>query len=97
MLITYPGPDGQMRTKRFTGPFMIGRDESCQVLLVGEMVSKQHVELYKAKSGWWVADLDSTNGTFVNGVQVSQRKLIDGDIIRIGSIKLKFYSQDMKE
>ena len=61
-------------------------------------ISKKHAVLEAfSRDNIYIRDLASTNGTFVNGVQVSQRKLIDGDIIRIGSIKLKFYSQDMKE
>ena len=57
-------------------------------------VSRQHARLIRGLEGWFVEDLHSTNGTFVNGVEVlpGQRvRLHDGDYVRFGHLTLLFY------
>ena len=49
--------------------------------------------LVKREDGWWIVDLDSTNGTFVNGSLVKERRLGPGDRIQIGSSKLEFATE----
>ena len=55
-------------------------------------VSRQHSRLLYKDSQWYVEDLGSTNGTFVNGGKISPQKLVpfkDGDLIRCGQIELE--------
>jgi pSer/pThr/pTyr-binding forkhead associated (FHA) protein len=43
------------------------------------------------RDGVWVHDLGSTNGTFVNGERLERpRRLVDGDVVRVGSTELRF-------
>ena len=67
----------------------IGR-EGCDILLLqDEVVSRQHAQLKWQGQSLVVADLGSTNGTFVNGVQVqSPRTLQPGDVIQVGDTTL---------
>lgn len=62
----------------------IGRSPQCEVTLDDMAVSRRHCEVRPALGGHLLIDLKSTNGTTVNGSQVSEHLLVDGDEIRIG-------------
>jgi len=69
---------------------MIGRNEHNDVTIVSRYVSRHHALLVNRPEGTYVVDLKSTNGTYVNSVQVNQQALKDGDIITIGNCRLKY-------
>lgn len=71
---------------------LIGRSDICDVSINSRYVSKHHALLVRTDSALHLLDLNSTNGTFVNSVQVETRVLQHDDIISIGNhgIKLKF-------
>jgi hypothetical protein len=68
----------------------IGRSTSSDVVLDDANVSRAHAEIRPEGDGWLVVDLDSTNGTRVNGSPIRQRRLSDGDQIAVGSSTLRF-------
>lgn len=68
-----------------TRPVVIGRDPRCDVVLADPMVSARHAQIAPSPSGYWLTDLGSTNGTFVNGQRVQQVLLRPGDQIRVGA------------
>jgi hypothetical protein len=69
---------------------LIGRNADASVFLDHATVSRPHAELVKGPFGrWWIRDLGSTNGTFVNGSQVRDRMVSPGDEIRIGLFTLR--------
>ena len=70
-------------------PLLIGRDPHCDVVLADPTVSARHAQIAPAPSGYRLADLGSTNGTFVNGRRVQQAILRPGDRIRIGATELQ--------
>ena len=55
-------------------------------------VSRYHAEIRPAGEGYVVADLGSTNGTKVNGVEVTERPLRDGDEVVVGATRLLFHA-----
>jgi hypothetical protein len=56
-----------------------------------EYASAEHARLEPRRDGVWIEDAGSTNGTFVNGVRVSEpRRLSAGDLIRVGETDLRF-------
>ncbi len=59
---------------------LVGRRESCDVVLRFSNVSAQHCELFVVSGYWYVRDLNSTNGVKVNGTRVRERRL-DPDCI----------------
>jgi len=69
---------------------VLGRSKECDVQVPDANVSRRHAELRQEGSSWWVVDLDSTNGTEVNGQRVPRAKLSDGDTITLGSTDLVF-------
>jgi transcriptional regulator with GAF, ATPase, and Fis domain len=72
-------------------PLFLGRDSSNQVELADAAVSRKHCSISELSSGVFeIADLDSHNGTFVNGTKVSRKAIQHGDRIRIGSSEFVF-------
>jgi transcriptional regulator with GAF, ATPase, and Fis domain len=72
----------------------IGRDATNRVRLVDASVSRQHSLIKKENNRFKITDLDSFNGTFVNGVPVSEQFLENGDYIAIGDVLLLFLLHD---
>jgi len=71
-------------------PIVIGRLSSCDIPLGDPQVSRRHAEVRRDPEGFTVFDLGSTNGTVVNGSPVRERRLADGDELRIGSATIRF-------
>ena len=71
-------------------PLVIGRMPECDVPLSDPNVSRRHAEVRRQGTGFVVVDLGSTNGTRVNGAQVKERLLNNGDEITVGASKLRF-------
>lgn len=64
----------------------IGRLADNAIQIEDGSVSSHHAELVQEGSGYKLVDLNSTNGTFVNGHQVTEHVLHDGDLVRFGQI-----------
>ena len=74
---------------------LIGRAEECDVRPLSEDVSRRHCEFVVGPTDVWIQDLGSRNGTFVNGVKISERtRLVDGDLVRVGVLELKVSCTD---
>jgi hypothetical protein len=73
-------------------PLTIGRAEDNDLALPkDEFASGHHARIESQRDGVWVLDLDSTNGTFVNGKRLDGRRLLkEGDLVKIGDTELRF-------
>ena len=67
--------------------YAIGRDPTSGIALEQEYVSWHHGRLERRDGAWHYVDLDSTNGTYVNGTKMQSTELRDGDILRIGDVQ----------
>jgi bifunctional DNase/RNase len=67
-----------------------GRDGGSEIVLDGATVSRKHAEFHRQDTGFTVSDLDSLNGTYVNGERVKTAALAAGDEIRIGRYRLTY-------
>jgi FHA domain-containing protein len=65
---------------------MIGRAPVNDIVIDNAFVSAQHAMLLKVGDSYWLKDLNSTNGTQINGLPFTYGELKDGDTIRFGSV-----------
>lgn len=71
-----------------TATITLGRASSCDVVIDDMLVSRKHAEIQQIKSSFYIKDLESRNGTFVNDKKVPKNKymkLTKNDKIRLGS------------
>lgn len=71
--------------------FSIGRDASCDLAIADMTVSRLHAQLERTPEGWLLSDLESTNGTRVNGWRVRGKVPVrTGDLVSFGSLEVIF-------
>jgi transcriptional regulator with GAF, ATPase, and Fis domain len=76
---------------REIGEFLtLGRNPGCQYSLSDPSVSGRHARIERKENGYFLRDLQSRNGTYLNGVKVLEAFLAEGDRIQIGKTQLKF-------
>jgi len=69
------------------GEVLIGRSSTCNLPVQNDTVSSQHTRLNYTQNQWWVEDLNSTNGTFLNNERLEIPTVImSGDEIRCGQV-----------
>jgi DNA-binding winged helix-turn-helix (wHTH) protein len=77
------------------GSNLLGRDRDCAVRIDSATVSRHHARIVVAPAETAIEDLESKNGTQVNGQRIEQRvTLADGDQIRVGSVTLTYRNLD---
>ncbi|MBM4016364.1 MAG: FHA domain-containing protein [Planctomycetes bacterium] len=73
----------------------LGRDTGCDLKLQGDLVSRKHCMLKEFKGGYYVKDLDSLNGTFLNDQAITQVELKPGDKLQLGDVVLTFLDESL--
>ena len=78
---------GQAREseKRFTGTFLVGRTKECDIQVTESSVSRNHLQISFDGKQWRVKDLESANGTFLNGARIHDELLPDHAEIELGT------------
>ena len=80
----------KLDTVRLDGTLQVGRAEACQIRLPDTYASSFHARIYSRDGSWFVEDLGSTNGTYLNQRRVTApAELRAGDRIRIGKSTLE--------
>jgi pSer/pThr/pTyr-binding forkhead associated (FHA) protein len=72
---------------------IIGRGHDCGVQLNDPSVSRHHAKIARIYTGFFIEDLDSTNGVILNGRRVRKHMLKDGDLVQIGTHEIKFLTE----
>ncbi|MEA5078841.1 MAG: FHA domain-containing protein [Anaerolineaceae bacterium] len=73
------------RKKYTAAEVVIGRDRECDYQIEDEIVSSRHARLVYRYNQWWIEDMQSTNGTYLNDERVeTPTVIIKGDELRIG-------------
>jgi hypothetical protein len=68
----------------------VGRMPSSTIVLADPNVSRNHAEIRPRGTGWMLVDLNSTNGSRVNGVRVASQELHEGDVLQFGNTRIRF-------
>lgn len=69
----------------FRKSFFIGREDSCEVQILSLGVSRKHAEVFFEKGRWWIKDLQSANGTFLNGEKIDKVPLGRSTRLEVGT------------
>lgn len=83
------GPDTGKRFPLASGSIFIGRQSECDLPLDDIKVSRRHAALAARDGFFYLDDLGSTNGTYVNGRRVGRTKIVPGDRITLGNSVLE--------
>lgn len=75
---------------------LIGRGTHCDIVINEPSISAEHARLTREADGWHLANLLSTNGTFVNGKRATRAVLQHGDHLRIGRIDFVFEAPEQQ-
>jgi Nif-specific regulatory protein len=89
-LIVIAGPTQGSVFELVEPEMSVGREAANHVCLVDPSVSRRHALIRRDGEGYSVRDLESLNGTFVNGVPVAERRLEHGDQVAVGDVLLLF-------
>src|ERR1700694_6164649 len=74
----------------------VGRSSACNIRIGDAGVSSKHAKIWCEDGEYYLMDLGSTNGTFVNDKDVDREKLNDGDVITFGMTKAAFVGEKPK-
>ena len=74
----------------FEEPVTIGRSPQGDIFIDKPAVSFHHARIYSQAGVYYVEDLNSTNGTFLNGIRITQAPLTYGDVITVGKHTVRF-------
>lgn len=66
----------------------VGREQSCDVPILDAGISRRHARFFAQQGNLWIEDLNSQNGTFLNGERVQKSRVRPGDILTLGRIPL---------
>jgi outer membrane biosynthesis protein TonB len=80
-----------------TGRILLGRTESCDLMIGNDSVSAVHAVVEISPNKIVIYDMNSTNGTFVNGDKVIVKELHPGDIVRLAEVEFSFHHYNAKE
>ena len=75
----------------------IGRSADNDIVVADLGVSRYHAELRRTRRGYEIADLDSHNGTFLNGQQINVAPVRDGDLIGVGPATFRMVGGELEE
>jgi adenylate cyclase len=88
--IIYKSPDGLETDFVLDAINSVGRHPRNKIRLNDREISKEHAIIERRGAEWWIKDLKSSNGTYINSRRISESKLADNDEILLGSMRLVF-------
>jgi FHA domain/Domain of unknown function (DUF1707) len=71
------------------GRLTLGRSSGCELVFADDTVSRRHAALRLRDGRWFLRDLGSSNGTWVNGRRVYEAEVVAGDEVRLGAVSFR--------
>ncbi len=90
------GPDEKKKFDLNQKRTQIGKKEDNDIVMLDNTVSRHHIAIEMTSDSYMLKDLESTNGTYINGLKVKEAYLTPGDIIKIGNSEIEFTAFDEK-
>jgi pSer/pThr/pTyr-binding forkhead associated (FHA) protein len=75
---------------------LIGRKTDCNIVLNEKQISKRHARILKDATHYAIEDLESRNGTFINGKRIKRMLLREGDRIKLTETVLVYHENEMQ-
>lgn len=85
----------EMQVTEAASHWLIGRSPTCAIAIANSQLSRRHAVIGYSAEGFYITDVGSSNGTWVNKRKLSamERQLLqDGDVIRLGSLRVEFFA-----
>jgi hypothetical protein len=83
LAVTWSDWQSGQQTRRFDREFTVGRAAENAIVLDDKRVSRHHARFCLEQGHWWVEDLESSNGTFVDGQRVARQRLDSETVVRL--------------
>lgn len=98
-LFLYVELNGERLDKAITSQeVIIGRDPACDVFINNETISLRHCKLYYHHKHWWVEDLLSTNGSYLNEIRIETPVILtSGDSLQLGAVNISIEFNERSE
>jgi hypothetical protein len=93
----FAAKDGEKTTEYVLkdGVNLVGRDDNCDVVIDSQHISRNHISVVVKRDGVVIQDLNSRNGTFVNGLRVKNSvEIKNGDVVSLGKYRMVFISEE---
>lgn len=91
--IKLPGTETPIKRELINRSMIIGRAEEADITIPLKSVSREHARIFPQNEEFVIEDINSTNGTYVNGVRVNRCVLRHNDLIRVGDATILFSQQ----
>ena len=85
----------EMQMTEAASHWLIGRSTTCAIAVANPQLSRRHAVIGYSTEGFYITDVGSSNGTWVNERKLSameRQPLQDGDVVRLGSLRVEFFA-----
>lgn len=98
LTVRVKGSEGYTRVTLGKDRTVVGRASSCDVVVPTNKLSREHCLLVRKDDGWWIEDLNSSNGTWINTERIGgPRKLKEKDVVKAGAARLTFHAGELDQ
>ena len=84
------GPDAGRKYEMSGGKLVVGRGIECDIRINEGSISRHHAAIEQVEGVWYIQDLDSANGVFIDGRQVTRTELGQRTTVQFGSVQTLF-------